>query len=440
MLPSKHFESLYPPATRQQEISEIITFLRKGLSVQLIGLPGSGKNNILSLLSYNKGVRVHNFGTFETSVHFVYLDCSELKGRSLLDTTKFFLISLSYSLNEHDLGEEAEIINTLTKDALPFHDELILFQALKKSIDYLCEEKKLTIVFSLDRFHDYLPDATTQFFNNLKILRNRAKYRFSCIFALNRPLEEMLEPIIFSDYYDFVIGNYVYVLLSDPVGMKFRMEYLEKTTGKKGTEKEKEELIRLTGGHGKLTRACYEAFLTEGEHINNEDFLLKKTPVQGALYEIWLSLLPFEQIFLKSFVEGKKDDIPKFLSHVGVISDNSLKITLLGSFINTLSISTTEKLEIDSERNEILKGGQVISDILSPSEYRLLLYLIQNKGKICTKDEIIASTWKDTKTQEGVTDQALDQIIYRLRKKVEADPNHPHYIQTLKGRGYKFED
>ena len=136
----------------------------------------------------------------------------------------------------------------------------------------------------------------------------------------------------------------------------------------------------------------------------------------------------------------KGGEIPSFLENIGIINNGTLAIVLLGDFINTLSISTTEKLEIDSSRNEILKGGQPISDILSPSEFRLLLFLIENKGRICTKDEIINSTWKDTKTQEGVTDQALDQIIYRLRKKVEADPNHPHYIQTLKGRGYKFED
>ena len=250
----------------------------------------------------------------------------------------------------------------------------------------------------------------------------------------------MLEPVIFSDFYDFVIGNHVYVHLYDPQGMDFRLSYLEKTTGKKATEKEKEELIRLTGGHGKLTRACYEAYLSDGEHKNDGAYLLKKTPVQGALYEIWLNFLPLEQIFLKSFMKGQKENVPSFLTDVGVIVDDALKIVLLGDFINTLSISTTEKLTIDPERNEILKGEQSISDLLSPSEFRLLLFLIQNKGRICTKDEIINSTWKDTKTQEGVTDQALDQIIYRLRKKVEADPNHPHYIQTLKGRGYKFED
>jgi DNA-binding response OmpR family regulator len=146
-------------------------------------------------------------------------------------------------------------------------------------------------------------------------------------------------------------------------------------------------------------------------------------------------------MFLKSFIKGdSSNEIPEYLQNTGIIAHKNLQIVLLSGFINSLSISTTEKIEIDINTNEILKGGQPISELLSPSEFRLLLYLIQNKGRICNKDEIITAIWKDTKTQEGVTDQALDQIMYRLRKKIEVDPNHPHYIQTLKGRGYKFED
>jgi hypothetical protein len=441
MQPSKHFETLYPPTTREFEISSLVPFIKKGLSVQLIGLPGGGKNNVLNLLSYNKEVRAHNLKELEQYVHFVYLDCSELKDRNLLDVTKFFLISLSYSLNERGLIKEANKINTFTKEALPFQDELILFQALKQSIDYLCEEKEFTVVFSLDRFSDYIPEVSSQFFNNLKILRNRAKYRFSCIFAVNRPLEEILEPTLFSDFYDFVIGNFVFIRLFDPVGMTFRFEYLEKTTGKKTNDAIKKELIELSGGHGKLTRVCYEALLSEGYEGKIEDFLLKKSAVQGALYEIWASLLPSEQVFLKSFIkDDNNEEIPQYFLDTGIIKSGKIQISLLARFIGSLSISSTEKIEIDINTNEIVKGGQPISELLSPSEFRLLLYLIQNKGRICTKDEIITAIWKDTKTQEGVTDQALDQIMYRLRKKIEIDPNHPQYIQTLKGRGYKFED
>lgn len=91
-------------------------------------------------------------------------------------------------------------------------------------------------------------------------------------------------------------------------------------------------MIRLTGGHGKLTRACYEAYLSEGKHENNELYLLKKSAVQGALYEIWFNFLPLEQIFLKSFVKGDAGEIPSFLTDIGIVENNELKIVLLAGF------------------------------------------------------------------------------------------------------------
>jgi two-component system response regulator MtrA len=64
--------------------------------------------------------------------------------------------------------------------------------------------------------------------------------------------------------------------------------------------------------------------------------------------------------------------------------------------------------------------------------------MLENKDKVLEKEEIINAVWKEAKTTMGVTDQALDQLIFRLRKKTEQDPNSPTHILTVKGRGFKF--
>ncbi|WP_460924127.1 hypothetical protein, partial [Staphylococcus aureus] len=110
--------------------------------------------------------------------HFVYMDFSEVRKRSLFDTIKFILISTAYSLSERGLATEHETVQKFIKEAITYQDELILFQALKKTIDYLAIEKELTIVFLFDRFEEYIHEVNEQFFLDLKILRNRAKYRF----------------------------------------------------------------------------------------------------------------------------------------------------------------------------------------------------------------------------------------------------------------------
>src|SRR5438128_1057145 len=83
------------------------------------------------------------------------------------------------------------------KENLAMQDDLVLFQGLKHTIDYLAIDQQLTIVFLFDRFEDYVPTVTSEFFSNLRVLRNRAKYRFSAVFSLNKPLEDLVEPALF---------------------------------------------------------------------------------------------------------------------------------------------------------------------------------------------------------------------------------------------------
>src|SRR5205814_74896 len=104
---------------------------------------------------------------------------------------------------------------SMFRESLSFRDELVLFQGLKDAIDYLALEKKLTIVFLFDRFEDYIPTVSAEFFTNLRILRNRAKFQFSVVFSLNRPLEMVLEPAQLADFYEFVAGHQIYLRMYD---------------------------------------------------------------------------------------------------------------------------------------------------------------------------------------------------------------------------------
>jgi len=65
--------------------------------------------------------------------------------------------------------------------------------------------------------------------------------------------------------------------------------------------------------------------------------------------------------------------------------------------------------------------------------------LLTNQERIIERDEIIAEVWQETPATTGVSEQAIDQLVFRLRKKIEPDPNHPQVLQTIKGRGLKFQ-
>src|SRR6185295_14870979 len=127
-------------------------------------------------------------------------------------------------------------------------------QGLKKTIDYLALEKDLTIVFLIDRFQAYIPELTPNFFTNLRALRDRAKYKFSVVFSLNRSLLDIIEKEIMEDFYEFLDGNLVYLSIKDDESLNFRINHLQKTTGVSIESSTINQVTKLTGGHGKLTR------------------------------------------------------------------------------------------------------------------------------------------------------------------------------------------
>lgn len=435
-----HFEVLYSDTSRFEDLEKLANYIKTGSSCQLLSLPGVGRGTILGLLTHNRKARIKHFGQEEKSLQFVHVDFSEIRGRPLIDAMKFLFLSLSESLKDKKLPAYSKI-NELFKESLKFKDELVLFQGLKEAVDYLVLEENLKIVFLFDRFEEYIPTISSQFFTNLRTLRNRAKYKFVVVFSLNRPLEELVDPSIMSDFYEFLEGNYVYLSLADTVTTDFRVSYIEKVTGKKVPEKVFKEIIQVTGGMGKLVKTSIESYLSDSlDKKNLREFLFSQKRVQGTLVEICRSLLPIEQ---QALIREKFEDRQAlvYLEKVGLLKDKKIQIPLFADHIKwhrQETQSATEKIIYDTNTNSIKMGEDILSDRLTGSEFRLLSFLLNNQDRIVEREEIINIVWSSVKSTAGITDQAVDQLIFRLRRKIEKDLNNPVHLLTVKGRGLRF--
>ncbi|MFF2092217.1 response regulator transcription factor [Paenibacillus sp. NPDC058174] len=91
-------------------------------------------------------------------------------------------------------------------------------------------------------------------------------------------------------------------------------------------------------------------------------------------------------------------------------------------------------IKIDYELRRVFVQGQEIT--LKSMEYKLLTYLVENKNRIVSKDEIFRKVWEDY----IAGDNTLNVHIRRLREKIEQNPNEPRYIKTVWGTGYVFEE
>jgi len=88
-------------------------------------------------------------------------------------------------------------------------------------------------------------------------------------------------------------------------------------------------------------------------------------------------------------------------------------------------------LTINTDTYKILKRGSEIK--LSATEFRLLLFLVQRKGRVFNRDMLLDAVWKD---EAFVEPRTVDVHIRRLRTHIEDDPSHPVYIKTRRGIGY----
>ena len=92
------------------------------------------------------------------------------------------------------------------------------------------------------------------------------------------------------------------------------------------------------------------------------------------------------------------------------------------------------ELLIDRERYTLTIKGKPVK--LSATEFKLLLFLAERKGKVFNREQLLDAVWSD---EAFVEPRTVDVHVRRLRAQIEEDPAHPRYIKTLRGIGYFFD-
>ncbi len=96
---------------------------------------------------------------------------------------------------------------------------------------------------------------------------------------------------------------------------------------------------------------------------------------------------------------------------------------------------TIGDISIDRSRQRLVVRDQVVA--LAPKEFRLLYVLMENKGRIVTRQMLLEKVWGYDFEGEH---QTISVHVRWLREKIEVDPNNPRHIITVRSRGYMFRE
>ncbi len=440
----------YSSSYRATETRQVMDWIRAGQCGSVIGFYGIGKSNFLRFL-LREDIHSQYLGKQSNDFIFILIDLHSLV--EVTDWAVYELILNQLVEQLHSSRIEDLTINelkSLHQTVLLSRDPLTAQRAIYKSVDVLYKRQGRRIALLFDEFDSVLNSLNSSIFPSLRAIRDAHKGQLSYIVAGIHEFTDLRENSADVEYFcELVNRNICRLGPYNEIDAKWTMTYLASQRSMEISDDDASLLFRLTGGHADLLNTILN-ILWGSEHQNSLNILLPNIPdqpaFQRACFKLWNSISEIEQRILcslanKEFVAQKEVQLLKLR---GLISQNNTASAicfspLFTSFVQQRTSPSIQNTYISRSPQIIQLDGQPIDNI-TPLEFELLFYLYENRGHVCTKDELIKNVYAQrySNPEQGVTDESLQALISRLRDKIEPNPQHPQYIVTVRKEGYKF--
>lgn len=151
---------------------------------------------------------------------------------------------------------------------------------------------------------------------------------------------------------------------------------------------------------------------------------------------IFVTALGTIEDIVQGFSAGADDYVVKPFSGAELTSRllASLRRTGEGKDNSVEILFPTDSVMLDCGRHELVIENRAV--YLTPKEFEVLRALVRHVGRVLSADAILTQVWGPERVGEP---DLIKQYIYRLRRKIELDPDSPRYLHTVRGSGYYFD-
>jgi hypothetical protein len=340
-------------------------------------------------------------------------------------------------------------------------DPFLVQSALRELLVHFRDQNK-RVGFVFDRFDDFCDTATPQMTAALRGLRDSFKGTVFYIIGMRQEAAYLSDPSSLGELYELLDTRVCWVGPMNQADADMLIKQETNLATVPPTELEVEAFLQLSGGFPALLKAICSWWVdVPDKPVLDEwlDILLITPSINHRVQEI-LAGLSQEELLALSEVEK--------LSHLNDIASSFLKLErqyslvldrlarkgicssrrlgsvvlskLLASYLATTKGRGRGRIWLEEEA-EVAYQGQTILQDLTPLEREVLHFLLRHPRVRHAKTDLIANTWSNELSKEGVTDDSLYQVIAGLRRKIEPNPSKPCYILNWRGKpegGYQL--
>jgi len=447
-----------PLTFRHTTAAAVMAAVDAGESVSLVGAASTGKSNFMAFLCRDD-VRRHHLGDSAAAFVFALVDSHSLAADGPLEWRVYELVLHRLLQQGEPLGldaERLEFFGRLYESVVTQRDALLGQRYLEWLLEALCGPGGRRVALLFDQFDEIYRDCDRSFLLNLRSIRDRHKYALLYVAASRDDLAHLR-----ADHHD--VEAFYELLSLNTIGLRPYDEpdtrtMLQRMAARRGVEAPPDpaasELYALSGGHPGVLRALYWAWADGVTPPGDGDAAewLNQPAVWEEFTKIWRGLGEDERAFLVTLAAAagaapsrRASDASRRLDLKGLIVSDlghgaRMFCPLLRAFVHRRQLlGDGGGVRVDRERRLVWVGDH-LAPSLTQLEFDLLACLAEQPERVFDRDELANRLYpKDTSaTGDGVQDNRIDTLVGRLRKKIEPDPENPHHVVTVRGKGYKL--